>query len=60
MGAIEAGQSLAQSERAWEWDEVRAQVNNEAGTASVVARLKDALARRRYFSGLIRDVEKAL
>jgi len=43
-----------------EWNDVHAQVDNEAGTASVVARLKDALSRRRYFSGLIRDIGKAL
>jgi molecular chaperone HscB len=43
-----------------EWDEARAQVNNEAALASVVARLKDALSRRRYFNGLIRDIDKAL
>lgn len=43
-----------------EWDEARSQADNEAGLASVVARLKDALSRRRYFTGLIRDIEKAL
>lgn len=43
-----------------EWNDARAQVNNEAALASVVARLKDALSRRRYFTGLIRDIEKAL
>jgi molecular chaperone HscB len=43
-----------------EWNEVRAQVQNDAARASVVARLKDALSRRRYFAGLARDIEKAL
>lgn len=43
-----------------EWNEVRAQVQNDAARASIVSRLKDVLSRRRYFAGLARDVEKEL